>query len=103
MKKGSIYHPLLHLAFIAVVLITSCKSSTTQLSAAENASVKDSVTRMAANISHDLSATGPAAWVNYFENDPGFFMASGGSLVFRDYATAKMYTLDTVAKNLKKI
>jgi hypothetical protein len=93
---------LKYLAFFGMLLAMSCKNNS-QLTIEERKLVTDSVTRMSANISNDVSAKGPAAWLNYFENDPGFFMASGGMVAFRNYAVAKKYTLDTVSKNFKKI
>jgi hypothetical protein len=103
MKKLTLYSLTLCCAFLMMVLFTRCTYRNPQLNATANSIVRDSVTQMAAHISLDVSTHGPAAWVNYFENDPGFFMASGGMLVFKDYATAKSYTLDTVVKNFKKI
>jgi hypothetical protein len=103
MEKSNVYQSLKYWGFAAIVLIMSCGSNNRQLSAAESITVKDSVAQLAANISMQLSSKGPAAWMNYFENDPGFFMASNGMLAFKDYATAKTFTLDTVAKNFKKI
>src|ERR1700733_6844671 len=103
MKSFGVSHSLKYCALFWVLLLATCKNNNARLTAAESSMVADSVTRMAANISRDLSAKGPAAWVDYFENDPGFFMASGGTLVFKDYGTAKTFTLDTVAKNFNNI
>jgi hypothetical protein len=104
MKKFNFYQLLKYCCVLAIASITSCKNTRPpQWSSAEKYAVKDSVTIMAVNISTDVSAHGPSAWINYFENDPGFFMASGGTLVFEDYVTAVSYTRDTVAKNFKKI
>jgi hypothetical protein len=104
MEKSKFYQLLKYCCVLLIASITSCKNTTPpQWSSAEKYAVKDSVTIMAVNISTDVSARGPSAWVNYFENDPGFFMASNGMLVFKDYKTAKTFTLDTVAKNFKKI
>ena len=103
MKKLTLYSLTLCCAFLMMVLFTRCAYHNTQLTPAENSTVKDSVTQMAAHISTDVSTHGPEAWVNYFENGPRFFMASGGMLVFKDYNTARSYTLDTVVKNFKKI
>jgi len=103
MKNFDLSPSLKYCAFFGVLLLAACKNNNAQLTTAENAMIKDGVTRMAANISKDLSAKGPAAWIDYFENNPGFFMASGGTLAFEDYATAKTYTLDTVAKKFNNI
>jgi len=103
MKKITLYTLTSSCAFSMMLLFNRCTYHNPQLTAATNSIIKDSVTQMAAHISIDVSTHGPAAWLNYFENAPGFFMASNGVLVFKDYATAKSYTLDTVVKNFKKI
>ncbi len=103
MKKITLYTLTLCCAFLMMTLFSRCTYRNPELTAETNSIVKDSVTQMAAHISIDVSTHGPAAWLNYFENAPGFFMASDGMLVFKDYPTAKSYTLNTVVKNFKKI
>jgi hypothetical protein len=103
MKNFNVHFQSNLLGLISLLLMISCQNNNVRLTAEESAAVKESVTQLAANISMDLTSKGPAAWVNYFENDPGFFMASNGMLVFKDYKTAKTFTLDTVAKKFKKI
>jgi hypothetical protein len=102
MKKFTLYL-MAPCCTLMMIVFTGCTYSNPQLIGVESSAVKDSVTQMAARISIDISTHGPAAWLNYFENSPGFFMASDGMLVFKDYKTAKTYTLDTVVKNFKKI
>jgi hypothetical protein len=41
-----------------------------------------------------LAAGGPAAWLDVFDDTPSFFMASDGSLVFPDRATAETFLAD---------
>ncbi len=103
MKKFTFYSVPSVCACIAVMLLARCTNNSTRLSAAESSAVKDSVTQMLAHISTDVSTRGPAAWINYFENNAGFFMGSDGALAFRDYPSAKSFTLGTVVKNFKKI
>ena len=55
---------------------------------------------MAANIAQDISNDGPAAWLNYFEDSPDFFMANEGQLVFKDSKTAKKFIINTLVKNI---
>jgi hypothetical protein len=94
--------------FLAVIGLTisffvSCKNNSGQLNADESAVVKDSVTRMTANIAKDISAKGPVAWLGYFENDPGFFMANDGQLALKDYPSAVSFVKNTVIKVMPKI
>jgi hypothetical protein len=89
--------------FLVFNLFVSCQSDHAKLSTAESKLVKDSVSQMVANISHDVSNKGPVAWLNYFEDKSGFFMASGGQLAFKDYTSAKVFTLDTLIKSVPHI
>jgi hypothetical protein len=70
---------------------------------AERASVKDSVTRMMTRISADITKGGPTQWLPYFEDDPGFFMASDGAVKFGDYLSATTYTRDTLPHLISRI
>lgn len=45
-------------------------------------SQKQGITAMTDSIANDLRANGPSAWLRYFEQTPGFFMASDGSMAF---------------------
>ena len=102
MKKFAVYSIALYCAFM-LLLLARCTNSNPPLSVAESSAVKDSVTQMLVHISTDVSARGPAAWINYFENNAGFFMSSDGALAFKDYPSAKSLTLGPVVKNFKKI
>jgi len=99
-KRGFNYWCML---FLAISLMVSCHRNHTHLSDAQNTLVKDSVSRMAANIAADVSKNGPRAWLNYFENSPDFFMANEGQLVFKDYESSKAFILNTVVKNIIQI
>jgi hypothetical protein len=91
MKKNHIPQVFKYCAllFFVVSMLFSCKRNHAKLSKEQNALVKDSVSRMAANIAADISKNGPRAWLNYFEDNPDFFMANEGQLVFKDYPSAK--------------
>lgn len=65
--------------------------------------VRDSVQIMAGSIAKDVSREGPVAWLRYFENTPGFFMASEGRLVFPNYDSATNFTKNTLVKSMSKI
>jgi len=105
MKKNYLITVFIYLSALlfAICILASCKPGNAQLSAAESTQVKDSVTRLAANIAIDVSKIGPAAWLNYFEDSPDFFMANEGQLVFKDYQSAKSFILNTVVKNISVI
>jgi hypothetical protein len=85
------------------ILFLSCKTKTTSLNSKEAESVKDSVLLMTARIAGDLSAKGPIAWLDYFEDSPDFFMAAEGSLTFKDYQTARIYIRDTLVNIFHQI
>jgi hypothetical protein len=53
--------------------------------------VQDSVRKMATAIVADVTRDGPKAWLHYFTQSPGFFMASGGKLVFPNYDSAAAF------------
>jgi len=91
------------LLFLVVSMLVACKRNHAKLSKEQSALVKDSVSRMAANIAADISKTGPRAWLNYFEDNPDFFMANEGQLVFKDYPSAKAFILNTLVKNISSI
>jgi hypothetical protein len=79
-------------------LLLSCGHRRGPLTEKESAVIRDSVTQLTANIARDLSANGPAVWLNYFEDAPGFFMVDDGSLAFPDYNSAKRFVQDTLVK-----
>lgn len=91
------------LIIFVVSLAISCKSNNTQLTADENAAVKDRVNSMVAHIAKDVSAKGPIAWLDYFENDPGFFMANDGQLALKDYPTAITFVKNTLVNMMPRI
>ena len=84
------------------ILLLSCRHHH-PMTEAESSLIKDSVRQLTASIAHDVSTKGPAAWLDHFDNAPGFFMASDGSLDFPDYAAAKRFILDTLVKNIPTI
>ena len=93
----------LWLAPLIIVVAISCKNYSGYMTVKQSLRVKDSVTWLTTSIAKDLSAKGPASWLNYFENAPGFFMATDGQLAFKDYQSSKEFILNTLAKNISKI
>lgn len=105
MKKHSNF-PMLKYFWIGISFIcisVSCRNTGTPLTTDEGNRVKDSVSQMTANIAKDVSAKGPVAWLAYFENDPGFFMANDGQLALKDYPTAVSFVKGTLTKLMPKI
>ena len=90
--------------FIMIVTMAfACRQKTAKLTPAGSAMVKDSAVKLMTNIENDISAKGPAAWLNYFDDSPGFFMASDGKIAFTSYASARKFVLDTLAKIIPRI
>jgi len=83
--------------------LSSCSKSAETLTPEERSIVRDSIVLMTSSIAKDLSNEGPAAWLKYFENAPGFFMVSDGQLVFPDIETAKKFIKTTLVKIMPKI
>jgi hypothetical protein len=65
--------------------------------------VDDSVRQMMETIGKDVSARGPIAWLDHFENSKDFFMASGGSLVFPNYDSAAGFVKTVVVRMMPKV
>jgi len=89
--------------FLLVISIISCNKPGQSFDVTESNLVKDTVTNMVLNVEKDISISGPAAWLNYFENSPHFFMATDGNLVFKDYQSAKAFILNTLVKSIPHI
>ena len=105
MKK---YTPVTACSYCAVLLFTilffaACKSNHEYLTPIQTADVKDSVTLLTTNVARDIKQKGPAAWLNYFDDSPQFFMADEGQLAFKNYSSAKSFILNTLVKSIKKI
>jgi ketosteroid isomerase-like protein len=84
---------------LTVAYITSCKPA----SSFNATAIRDSVSQMTANIARDISAKGPAAWLDYFDDTPDFFMASNGQLVFKDYTAARAFIQNSLVRVISKI
>jgi hypothetical protein len=94
-----------HLAgiYLVALLLVSCGHRRGPLTEKDSAIITDSIQQLMTGIARDLSANGPAVWLNYFDDAPGFFMVSDGDLDFPDYSTAKRFILDTLVKNISNI
>jgi len=89
-------------AFV-IALAVSCGRDQGGLSAETRNLVTDSSNSLMNHIARDISAKGPIAWVNYFEDAPGFFMASGGQLAFKDHRSAVSFVKNTLVKTMPQI
>ncbi len=96
-KAGKIFFIIL--IFFAI----SCNNDCDKLSVKQASEVNDSVKNMTDKIALDVSSKGPVAWLNHFENSPGFFMASDGRLQFPDNDSANRFINHTLVKTIRKI
>lgn len=55
------------------------------------AQIEKDVRQMAADIAHDLAQDGPTAWLRYFTDTNGFFMAANGKLQFANLEQARSF------------
>ena len=85
------------------LLSFSCSHRRGPMTEQDKAVVTDSVLQLTTNIASDLSANGPAVWLKYFDDTPGFFMIDDGNLSFPDYSSARRFILDTLVKNIPHI
>lgn len=88
---------------VAYMVFISCQNKNGQVNEKELLAVRDSVTQVANNIAKAVSAKGPIAWLDYFENAPGFFMASDGALVFGSYAEGRSKIIKSINRAFASI
>jgi hypothetical protein len=86
-----------------IVFAFACNNNSASLNPKQAAGISDSVQLMAISIARDVSHNGPAAWLKYFEDTQGFFMASDGQLVFPGIDTAKNFINNILVKKISKI
>ncbi len=91
-------------SLICLIIFTgSCNNRTVRNTPAQNSEVKDSVAKLMQNISKEVSEKGPVAWLQIFENSPGFFMVSDGQLQFPDNDSAHRFISHTLIKMIPNI
>ena len=82
----------LAVGILIALTVTSCDANRPQqagaLGAADLAAIQDSVRVFVADVARGVTSEGPAAWRTYFADEPAFFMASEGHLVFPTYDSA---------------
>jgi hypothetical protein len=94
---------LLTCVLAIAALLYSCGASSNTLTDAQSQEVRDSVMKLAGITAKGISTKGPVAWLDYFEDSPGFFMANDGTLALPDYKTANSFIKNTVVKVMPKI
>jgi len=88
---------------LSIFLVMSCNSASQNLVAEQQNKVKTEVKQFTDSIATNVSKDGPIAWLKYFNDSPGFFMASDGQLVFPDHAAAQQFITGTLVKTISKI
>ena len=73
-----------------------------QPAASRLAEVKSNVQSLARSVADEVTRQGPAAWRDFFEDSPSFFMASDGRLQFPNGAAAQA-ALPELNRAIKKI
>ena len=102
-KNRSLLTLVLACGCIAASSLFSCGQNSNTLTDAQSQEVKDSVMKLADMTANGISTKGPVAWLDYFEDSPGFFMANDGSLALPDYRAANSFIKNTVVKVMPKI
>ncbi len=72
------------------------------LSPERKAAVEAGVRSFVSSVAHDVTQYGPAAWSKYFADEPAFFMADEGQLVFPSSEAAKQ-AIQNLARVFKSI
>ena len=103
MNKLSVMTIYLVLFSFIFCFISACNNNTKSLSPKDRSIVQDSVQLMTESIAKNISHEGPVVWLRYFENSPGFFMASDGQLVFPNIDTAKNFINNILIKAMPEI
>ncbi|OCX50910.1 hypothetical protein BEL04_19500 [Mucilaginibacter sp. PPCGB 2223] len=91
------------LGLLCACLMVSCNSANQTLVAEQQAKVRTEVQQFADSIATGITKNGPMAWLKYFGDSPGFFMASDGQLVFRDRLAAEQFITGTLVKTISRI
>ena len=91
------------IACVVAFSLFSCGQNSDKLTGAQSQEVRDSVLKLADVTAKDISTKGPIAWLDHFEDSPGFFMATDGSIQLPDYKTADSFIKTTLIKVIPKI
>jgi hypothetical protein len=98
-------HIRLLIPLLAVLAGTGCNNSADlrPLPAERKAEVASAVRSFVLSVAHDITSEGPTAWQKEFADDPAFFMAVNGHLVFpnRQVATQAIQELPRMIKHIE--
>ena len=89
--------------FFLAISTTACRNKFTNPDKEQISIVKDSCLQLMNRIPATLSRSGPGGWLVFFEDNPEFFMASDGDMVFPDHKTAEKIITGTLSKEFEKI
>jgi hypothetical protein len=90
---------------VLLAMMTSgchCHFGLPQATAEQRRTTEANVRRYMATVADDVTHQGPTAWQKHLVNDPAFFMANDGMLVFPNYETA-YNVVDDFARATKSI
>ncbi len=82
-------------ALLAAFALAGCSvraagsAESQSLPPARAAAIGESARTFMRTVAHDVTQEGPLAWLKFFDNGPGFFMAVNGQLAFPNAAAAK--------------
>src|SRR5882757_5186173 len=88
---------------LLIFTLEACQSKTEAPETKNTGPVTDSVRLLLANLQKGLSDKGSVVWLDYFDQAPGFYMASDGQIAFKDYQTAKQFIETVLVKKIKTI
>jgi hypothetical protein len=73
------------------------------LSQEQRSAVENDVHKFMVQVAHDITTGGPTAWQKEFADDPAFFMAVNGAMVFpnRQVATQVIQNLPSMIKQIE--
>jgi hypothetical protein len=86
-----------------IFLFAACRIKTETSERKDAATVSDSVRLLLVNLQKGLADKGSVVWLDYFDQAPGFYMASDGQIAFKDYQTAKQFIETVLIKKIKTI
>jgi len=98
--KGRCVRVIESAVLLSLLLCGGCGSR--QSADGRHAAVKGDVQSFMRSVAENVTMQGPAAWQNYFENSPSFFMAADGRLQFSDGAAAQA-AIPNLIRTIKKI
>lgn len=90
-----------HLGLMATVALVCC-GPRSALDASHASALSDSVRGFMSTVSSDVTSRGPAAWRTHFAQEPAFFMAAEGRLVFPN-SEAATQAITTLTRTIARI